>query len=311
MLAALHGAEGEWAPSAEPLAVTLRLESADDLGAAARTLEAWDAVVVGSEPKGPTLDVRVPSGRLWDLLALEGVVEVSEGAERAVGAARGLRWAAVGAGLLAAGLLVWWTAAEIRPGKTATGIEASRTAADRAAGVLPSGGVAETVVMGDSLRLASGLLIRLAGVKAPAYHHPERGDELYGREARDALASLVEGKTVALAYPESPKGADGSLRAFVSLADGTEVNAAMIERGAVRADLASAGGRRRLSFQRLEADARQARRGLWSGPIVGNLRSKTYHLPGGQFYDRVSPANRVLFDTEAEARSAGYRRSAR
>lgn len=45
------------------------------------------------------------------------------------------------------------------------------------------------------------------------------------------------------------------------------------------------------------------------GQIIGNKNSKIYHLPGGAFYDKISLANRVYFNSEAEARKAGYRKA--
>jgi competence protein ComEC len=45
------------------------------------------------------------------------------------------------------------------------------------------------------------------------------------------------------------------------------------------------------------------------GKIVGNRRSKIYHVPGGTYYNKVSPGSRRYFTTEDEARRAGYRRS--
>ncbi|MFQ6671780.1 MAG: thermonuclease family protein [Candidatus Tectimicrobiota bacterium] len=310
MLAALHGAEAPWGPAAAGVPVTLRLDSAEDVRAVARTLEAWGAEVLRAEPAGPALQARVPAGRLWDLVGLDGVVEVAEGPV-ADGGARARRWAAVGVSLIASGLVIWWLAASDRLPLASVGPEGARTAARPARGMLPNTGVVAAVLAGDRLRLASGHHVRLAGVRAPAYHHPERGDELYGREAWQALAELVRSHPITLAYPSEPKAADGALRAFVSLPDGTDVNAALVERGAVQADLASAGPIRRATFGRLEAEARQARRGLWGGPIVGNRSSQVYHLPGGEFYHRVGPANQVFFATEAEAQAAGYRRSAR
>ena len=47
-----------------------------------------------------------------------------------------------------------------------------------------------------------------------------------------------------------------------------------------------------------------------TGRIVGNLRSKIYHVPGQASY-RMSSANAVYFRTEAQAKAAGYRRALR
>ncbi|MCX5908728.1 MAG: hypothetical protein NTY64_16510, partial [Deltaproteobacteria bacterium] len=43
------------------------------------------------------------------------------------------------------------------------------------------------------------------------------------------------------------------------------------------------------------------------GKIVGNQRSMIYHLPGGLSAKRVSPKNRVYFDSPEEAEKAGFR----
>jgi hypothetical protein len=42
--------------------------------------------------------------------------------------------------------------------------------------------------------------------------------------------------------------------------------------------------------------------------IVANKRSMIYHLPGSLGAARVSPKNRVFFDTPVEAEKAGFRR---
>jgi micrococcal nuclease len=43
--------------------------------------------------------------------------------------------------------------------------------------------------------------------------------------------------------------------------------------------------------------------------IVGNQRTMVYHLPGSPWAGRVSPKNRVFFDSAEEAEKAGFRRS--
>lgn len=308
MLAALHGAEGRWGPSAEPLPVALRLESAEDLKAAAQALRSWGAEVVSSEPEGPTMVCRLPAERLWDLLGMEGLLEVSGRDVPRPRRASRLRWVGLSAGVLTLALALFWAL-----GQGAFGPSTVRTAGGEGAPrpLLPEKGGVEAVLSGDSLRLASGRLVRLAGLDAPAYRDPERGEEIFGPESRRALSELVGGRSVRLAYPPGPKASGGDLLAYVSLDDGTDVNAALLEGGFARLDMESAGPARRALFGRLEAEARKGKRGLWGGPVVGNLSSKVYHLPGGRFYHRVSPANRILFATEAEARSAGYRASER
>ncbi|MBO0861375.1 MAG: hypothetical protein J2P21_23375 [Chloracidobacterium sp.] len=46
-----------------------------------------------------------------------------------------------------------------------------------------------------------------------------------------------------------------------------------------------------------------------SGQIIGNNRSKVYHVPGCPGYNRVSAANQVTFMTAEDAEAAGYRKA--
>jgi len=47
------------------------------------------------------------------------------------------------------------------------------------------------------------------------------------------------------------------------------------------------------------------------GKIIGNLKSKIYHLPGQANYKKGKEENRVYFDSEEEAIRAGYRKAKR
>jgi hypothetical protein len=76
----------------------------------------------------------------------------------------------------------------------------------------------------------------------------------------------------------------------------------------------------------LEAEAREAKRGLWSQPhrispwqwrkgegvpqavgFVGNKRSRVYHKSTCRAAATMSERNRVTFASEVEAQEAGYR----
>jgi endonuclease G len=66
------------------------------------------------------------------------------------------------------------------------------------------------------------------------------------------------------------------------------------------------------SSERISSDA-GAHAGAPSGPaaraVVGNRRSKIYHLPDCPGYDQVSAQNRVTFASAADAERAGYRKA--
>lgn len=48
-----------------------------------------------------------------------------------------------------------------------------------------------------------------------------------------------------------------------------------------------------------------------TGVIIGNSKSGIYHVPGQRHYNSMSNKNKVYFNSEAEARAAGFRRSMR
>lgn len=111
---------------------------------------------------------------------------------------------------------------------------------------------------GDSITVLQGTVqqrIRLADIDAP-----ERGQP-WGRQAQRMLAGLVAGTDVDILPTDTDRW--GRIVARVRTADGTDVSRAMVSGGGAWAF------RRYLTDQstlQLEAEARSARRGLWSLP---------------------------------------------
>ena len=109
------------------------------------------------------------------------------------------------------------------------------------------------VVDGETLRL-SGVVVRLAGVSAPA-----RGDECRpgldcGGAASSSLASLVRDRSVRCDLEDTGGG-----RPTGSCFAGPEdLSRGVVERGWARAD--------RADLRDSEREARDARRGLWATP---------------------------------------------
>jgi phosphatidylserine/phosphatidylglycerophosphate/cardiolipin synthase-like enzyme len=62
-------------------------------------------------------------------------------------------------------------------------------------------------------------------------------------------------------------------------------------------------------YQRTTAQVTPEREHATQGKIHGTRTSKIYHLPGCTGYERMSPANRVPFASEAEAVAAGYHKA--
>jgi endonuclease YncB( thermonuclease family) len=87
-----------------------------------------------------------------------------------------------------------------------------------------------------------------------------------GSAAGDYLQRLVLGKRVRLEYDAAASKGRGGPRAYVYLEDGSLVNEEMLEAGYARVDSSRPFGRLK-QFQALEAEAREASRGIWAEPV--------------------------------------------
>jgi endonuclease YncB( thermonuclease family) len=190
----------------------------------------------------------------------------------------------------------------------------------------PAGGSIDTadvvgVSDGDTLtvlRDGTKVRIRLHGIDAP-----ETGQEC-GLPARRLATSLALGLAVTLRVHDTDRY--GRTVADVILPDGRSLGRELVGAGMAwwyRA-YAPADG----EPARLEAEARFARRGLWSqddpvppwawrkaaaGPpttaVVGNGRRRVYHKPTCRAATTISEKNRVAFASAEQAGAAGYRRA--
>lgn len=140
-----------------------------------------------------------------------------------------------------------------------------------AAGLTPGGkATAAEVLSGDSVRLASGDILRLAGIQAPRLARKSGGRETaawpFAGEARAALEAIVAGKTLRLSYGGRRVDRYGRLIAHLHTADGLWVQGALLSRGLARVN-SYADNRAMLREMLLfEAQARAARKGIWALP---------------------------------------------
>lgn len=122
----------------------------------------------------------------------------------------------------------------------------------------------ERAVDGDTLQLANGARVRLIGVDTPETKHPDRGVEFYGPEAADFTHRLVAGREVRLEFDRERTDRHGRFLAYVYV-DDLFLNEELIRRGFGRAALQFPySSQKKRLFKQAEAEAREARRGLWS-----------------------------------------------
>lgn len=178
-----------------------------------------------------------------------------------------------------------------------------------------------SVVDGDTLRLADGRTLRLAGLDSPELGHGKAlhrsKDQLHALEARDLLRRLTSGKALQL-HPVNAKGKDRHKRVLAEalLPDGASLNERLIEQGAAYAywhkDLPQDFWQRMLNCQR---EALSEKRGLWarlllhpvaSAAYVGNRNSQRFFPEDCKEASRIKPVNRVAFRDLKAAFMAGY-----
>jgi micrococcal nuclease len=128
--------------------------------------------------------------------------------------------------------------------------------------------VVSAVIDGDTVMLADGRQLRLAGIAAPK-RPLDRPDEVpwpLADAARSALATLVLGKTVQLV--ERGVGSDryGRVVAQLRTADGTWVEGELLRGGMARVGTTADDRARVGEMLALEGKARAAGQGLWADP---------------------------------------------
>ena len=126
----------------------------------------------------------------------------------------------------------------------------------------------DRVIDGDtiSVRLdGDRYTVRLTGVDTPETTHPTRGVEPDGPEAAAYTTARLTGATVRLDLDPAGDAQDayGRILRYVILASGEHFNATLIRDGYARAIRTFPYSRQR-EFLQLKAQARRARRGLWS-----------------------------------------------
>lgn len=125
----------------------------------------------------------------------------------------------------------------------------------------------ERVIDGDTLVIRyQGVLttVRLLGVDTPETVHPNKPVEHFGREASAFTKRLLENEKVRLDFDLERFDRYGRLLAYVYRAsDGLFVNEALLREGYAHA-YTRFPFRYLDRFRQLEAEAREARRGLWA-----------------------------------------------
>jgi micrococcal nuclease len=127
-------------------------------------------------------------------------------------------------------------------------------------------GLVVRVVDGDTVHVRLGPRlerVRYIGINTPELHHPQRGEEPGGRRAYEANRRLVQGQRVRLELDVQARDRYGRLLAYVWLGD-TMVNAELLRLGLAQVMTVPPNVRHQALFLKLQREARESGRGLWS-----------------------------------------------
>jgi len=131
-------------------------------------------------------------------------------------------------------------------------------------------------VDGDTLVLENGERVRLIGIDTPEMHESAKLDrdarstgqdpsviQQLGRQSYEFTKNIVEGKRVSLEFDAQRFDKYKRLLAYVYLLDGTFVNAEIVKQGYASLMRIPPNVKYAVLFQKLYAEARQEKRGLW------------------------------------------------
>jgi micrococcal nuclease len=166
------------------------------------------------------------------------------------------------------------------------------------------------VVDGDTVVLSDGRTLRYIGVDTP-----ERGQPFY-EAAKNFNRKLVLGRVVELEFDIERYDRYGRLLAYVFVRDAKGkrifVNAELIRNGFAKVYTKPPNVRYADLFVRLQEEAREKRRGLWSvykpsrSPVIANLRTRVFHRPTCPAVRQISPQNRLRFPNAEIALERGF-----
>jgi micrococcal nuclease len=122
------------------------------------------------------------------------------------------------------------------------------------------------IVDGDTILVSLGgedERVRYIGIDTPESVAPDQPVECYGHAASDFNASLVEGQEARLVFDRELRDQYGRLLAYVYV-NGQLVNAQLMRRGYARTLVFPPNTAHAELFARLQQQAADAGRGLWS-----------------------------------------------
>lgn len=160
-------------------------------------------------------------------------------------------------------------------------------------------------VSGHKVEIKSGGELTYAGIRGPYQHEP------FYEESRKANADLVNGRRGRLRYDEQERDRKGRLHAYVFV-DGVFVNERLVQQGLVYVRLTPDTPRYADQLLAAQAEARQAKLGMWSigresdeTNYPADPKYGTFHRPSCEETPKINPQRRQDLQSRDEAFDIG------
>lgn len=173
--------------------------------------------------------------------------------------------------------------------------------------------------------------VRFVGVNTPEVAKDGKPAEFMADEAKDFTNIILKNKKIYLERDISDRDKYDRLLRYIWLEEPVDnptlndiekktLNGILVKEGYAYANYYKPDIKYQEYLKELEKSAQENKKGIWSDGteqkeekidqthlIKGNKNSKVYHLPEWDSYDTVKEKNAVYFETEKEAKDAGFR----
>ncbi|MBT3311683.1 MAG: hypothetical protein HN737_13010 [Desulfobacterales bacterium] len=165
---------------------------------------------------------------------------------------------------------------------------------------------------GDTIVLSDGRRIRYIGINCPEIGYNNKKNEPFAYKAKNFNRKLVSGKYVRLEFDNEKLDQYGRYLAYVFMKNNLFVNAEMIKKGYAFCLYRYPNIRYNKLFLKYQHEAMDIKKGIWSIlnnekiRIIGNKKSKRFHLENCTFGKRTGKKNKVSFSSKTDAFRAGF-----
>ena len=165
---------------------------------------------------------------------------------------------------------------------------------------------------GDTIVLTNRWRVRYIGIDAPEIDYQNQKAQPYGYEARSFNKKLVSSGKIRLEFDQERHDRYGRLLAYIFLADGSFLNAQMLENGLAYYLYRSPNMKYDKRLLKAQRDGMSAQKGLWrnwkekKGSYIGNRNSRRFHRVTCPNAKKIKWKNRTRFSTKWDAFHAGY-----